>query len=139
MNIVKLSTEDIQINKIYGLFVALTILGFVIYLLSYVQIFIIVFHLPEKEAQLKSLIHVLPILVSSYSFTSLLSLLSSLTGLVPTFHLLFIFSYQTFIFSLSFSQLYCPWSKDQTNLQPHSESIFLKKKLLVAPSTEILD
>ncbi|XP_046494101.1 olfactory receptor 52A5-like [Equus quagga] len=56
MAIVKLATEDIRINKIYGLFVAFTILGFdIIFItLSYVQIFITVFRLPQKEARFKA-------------------------------------------------------------------------------------
>ena len=56
MAIVKLATEDIRINKILGLFVAFTILGFDISFitLSYVQIFVTVFQLPQKEARLKA-------------------------------------------------------------------------------------
>ncbi|KAM9658674.1 LOW QUALITY PROTEIN: olfactory receptor 52A5-like [Trichechus inunguis] len=55
--LVKLAVEDIRVNKIYGLFVAFTILGFdIIFItLSYVQIFITVFQLPQKEARLKAL------------------------------------------------------------------------------------
>ena len=54
--IVKLAAEDIQINKTYGLFVAFSILGFdIIFItLSYVQIFITVFQLPQKEARFKA-------------------------------------------------------------------------------------
>ncbi|XP_008068606.1 olfactory receptor 52A5 [Carlito syrichta] len=56
MAIVKLATEDIRVNKIYGLFVAFTILGFdIIFItLSYVSIFITVFQLPQKEARYKA-------------------------------------------------------------------------------------
>ncbi|XP_006870288.1 PREDICTED: olfactory receptor 52A5-like [Chrysochloris asiatica] len=56
MALVKLALEDTRINKIYGLFVAFTILGFdIIFItLSYVQIFITVFQLPQKEARLKA-------------------------------------------------------------------------------------
>ncbi|KAM9658676.1 LOW QUALITY PROTEIN: olfactory receptor 52A5-like [Trichechus inunguis] len=56
MALVKLAVEDIRVNKIYGLFVAFTILGFDIIFItsSYVQIFITVFQLPQKEAQLKA-------------------------------------------------------------------------------------
>ncbi|XP_007533483.1 olfactory receptor 52A5 [Erinaceus europaeus] len=56
MAIVKLAIEDIRINKIYGLFIAFTILGFdIIFItLSYVRIFITVFQLPQKEARLKA-------------------------------------------------------------------------------------
>ncbi|EPY72753.1 olfactory receptor 52A5-like protein [Camelus ferus] len=56
MALVKLATEDVRINKIYGLFVAFTILGFdIIFItLSYVQIFITVFQLPQKEARIKA-------------------------------------------------------------------------------------
>ncbi|XP_058401761.1 olfactory receptor 52A5-like [Diceros bicornis minor] len=54
--IVKLATEDVRINKISGLFVAFSVLGFdiIIIILSYVQIFIAVFSLPQKEARLKA-------------------------------------------------------------------------------------
>ncbi|XP_057606962.1 olfactory receptor 52A5 [Hippopotamus amphibius kiboko] len=56
MAIVKLATEDIRINKIYGLFAAFTILGvdIIFITLSYVQIFIAVFQLPQKEARFKA-------------------------------------------------------------------------------------
>uniref|UniRef100_A0A7N5JWQ6 Olfactory receptor 52A5 n=1 Tax=Ailuropoda melanoleuca TaxID=9646 RepID=A0A7N5JWQ6_AILME len=56
MAIVKLATEEVRINKIYGLFVAFSILGFdIIFItLSYIQIFITVFHLPQKEARFKA-------------------------------------------------------------------------------------
>ncbi|XP_022377791.1 olfactory receptor 52A5-like [Enhydra lutris kenyoni] len=56
MAIVKLAAEDIRINKIYGLFVAFTILGFdiVFITLSYIQIFLTVFSLPQREARLKA-------------------------------------------------------------------------------------
>ncbi|XP_006885729.1 PREDICTED: olfactory receptor 52A5-like [Elephantulus edwardii] len=56
MALVKLAIEDIRVNKIYGLFVAFAILGFdIIFItLSYVQIFITVFQLPQKEARIKA-------------------------------------------------------------------------------------
>ncbi|XP_057606789.1 olfactory receptor 52A5-like [Hippopotamus amphibius kiboko] len=56
MAIVKLAAEDVRINKIYGLFVAFSILGFdiIAIILSYIQIFITVFNLPQKEARLKA-------------------------------------------------------------------------------------
>ncbi|XP_004717561.1 olfactory receptor 52A5-like [Echinops telfairi] len=56
MALVKLAVEDIRVNKMYGLFVAFSILGFdIIFItLSYVQIFITVFQLPQKEARLKA-------------------------------------------------------------------------------------
>ncbi|XP_059567032.1 olfactory receptor 52A5-like [Myotis daubentonii] len=56
MAIVKLAAEDTRINKIYGLFVAFSILGFdIIFItLSYIRIFITVFSLPQKEARLKA-------------------------------------------------------------------------------------
>ncbi|XP_044116161.1 olfactory receptor 52A5-like [Neovison vison] len=56
MAIVKLAIEDVRINKIYGLFVAFSILGFdIIFItLSYIQIFITVFQLPQKEARFKA-------------------------------------------------------------------------------------
>ncbi|XP_058401762.1 olfactory receptor 52A5-like [Diceros bicornis minor] len=56
MAIVKLAAEDVQINKIYSLFVAFSILGFdiIFIILSYIQIFITVFSLPQKEARLRA-------------------------------------------------------------------------------------
>ncbi|XP_075404669.1 olfactory receptor 52A5-like [Tenrec ecaudatus] len=56
MALVKLAVEDIRVNKVYGIFVAFSILGFdIIFItLSYVQIFITVFQLPQKEARLKA-------------------------------------------------------------------------------------
>ncbi|XP_045412425.1 olfactory receptor 52A5-like [Lemur catta] len=56
MAIVKLAAEDVHINKIYGLFVAFSILGLdVIFIIfSYIRIFISVFNLPQKEARLKA-------------------------------------------------------------------------------------
>uniref|UniRef100_G3U898 Olfactory receptor n=1 Tax=Loxodonta africana TaxID=9785 RepID=G3U898_LOXAF len=56
MALVKLAVEDIWVNKMYGLFVAFTILGFdIIFItLSYVQIFFTVFQLPQKEARLRA-------------------------------------------------------------------------------------
>ncbi|XP_016070497.1 PREDICTED: olfactory receptor 52A1 [Miniopterus natalensis] len=56
MAIVKLVAENVQLNKIYGLFVAFTVAGFDLMLitLSYTQIFITVFRLPKKEARLKT-------------------------------------------------------------------------------------
>uniref|UniRef100_A0A8C9UIL5 Olfactory receptor n=1 Tax=Spermophilus dauricus TaxID=99837 RepID=A0A8C9UIL5_SPEDA len=56
MAIVKLAAEDIRVNKIYGLFVAFVILGFdIIFItMSYVQIFVSVFQLPQKEARVKA-------------------------------------------------------------------------------------
>ncbi|XP_004683195.1 PREDICTED: olfactory receptor 52A5-like [Condylura cristata] len=56
MAIVKLAVDDVRINKIYGLFVAFSVLGFdIIFItLSYIRIFITVFNLPQKEARLKA-------------------------------------------------------------------------------------
>ncbi|XP_058162406.1 olfactory receptor 52A1-like [Dasypus novemcinctus] len=56
MAIVKLAAENVQINKIFGLFVAFTVAGFdlIFITLSYIQIFITVFHLPQKEARFKA-------------------------------------------------------------------------------------
>uniref|UniRef100_H0XXV6 Olfactory receptor n=2 Tax=Otolemur garnettii TaxID=30611 RepID=H0XXV6_OTOGA len=56
MAVVKLAAEDILVNKICGLFVGFTILGFdmVFILVSYVLIFQAVFRLPQKEARLKA-------------------------------------------------------------------------------------
>nr|XP_003421498.1 olfactory receptor 52A1-like [Loxodonta africana] len=56
MAVVKLAAEDIRVNKICGLFVGFTILGFdmIFILISYILIFQAVFHLNQKEAQLKA-------------------------------------------------------------------------------------
>uniref|UniRef100_A0A8C9JB66 Olfactory receptor n=1 Tax=Panthera tigris altaica TaxID=74533 RepID=A0A8C9JB66_PANTA len=56
MAIVKMAAENVRVNKIYGLFVAFTVAGFdlTFITLSYVQIFITVFRLPQKEARLKA-------------------------------------------------------------------------------------
>ncbi|XP_006870404.1 PREDICTED: olfactory receptor 52A5-like [Chrysochloris asiatica] len=56
MAIVKLATEDIYINKFYGLFGAFIVGGFdfISITLSYIQIFITVSHLPQKKARLKA-------------------------------------------------------------------------------------
>ncbi|XP_065801369.1 olfactory receptor 52A1-like [Muntiacus reevesi] len=56
MALVKLATEDVYINKFYGLLGAFIIggLDFILITLSYTQIFITVFHLPQKEARLKA-------------------------------------------------------------------------------------
>ncbi|XP_004476984.2 olfactory receptor 52A1-like [Dasypus novemcinctus] len=56
MAIVKLAAENVQINKIFGLFVAFIVAGFdlIFITLSYIQIFITVFHLPQKEARFKA-------------------------------------------------------------------------------------
>lgn len=136
MSTVKPATEDIQISKIFGLFVSFTILVFdtIFITLSYVQIFITVFHLPQKEAQWRPLIHVFPTSASFYSLTALTFSLCSHIGLVLTYHLKSIPSYQTFNFCPSFSQLYCPWSEDQTNLQPCPENLFLKIVLIISAS-----
>ncbi|XP_069325481.1 olfactory receptor 52A1-like [Eulemur rufifrons] len=56
MAIVKLAAADVRVNNIYGLFVAFTVAGFdlIFITLSYIQIFITVFRLPQKEARLKA-------------------------------------------------------------------------------------
>lgn len=56
MALVKLATEDVYINKFYGLLGAFIVggLDFILITLSYIQIFITVFHLPQKEARLKA-------------------------------------------------------------------------------------
>ncbi|XP_019571400.2 olfactory receptor 52A1 [Rhinolophus sinicus] len=56
MAIVKLAAENVWVNKIYGLFVAFTIAGFdlTFITLSYIQVFITVFRLPQKKARLKA-------------------------------------------------------------------------------------
>ncbi|XP_020756702.2 olfactory receptor 52A1-like [Odocoileus virginianus] len=56
MAVVKLAAEDVHINKSYGLFVAFVILGFdlIFVFISYIFIFRVVSHLPQKEARLKA-------------------------------------------------------------------------------------
>ncbi|XP_025844188.1 olfactory receptor 52A1-like [Vulpes vulpes] len=56
MAIVKLAAENVRVNKIYGLFVALAVAGFdlTFITLSYIQTFFTVFRLPQKEARLKA-------------------------------------------------------------------------------------
>ncbi|XP_021541353.1 olfactory receptor 52A1 [Neomonachus schauinslandi] len=56
MAIVKLAAENVRVNKIYGLFVALAVAGFdlTFITLSYIQIFITVFRLPQKKARWKA-------------------------------------------------------------------------------------
>ncbi|XP_037695615.1 olfactory receptor 52A1-like [Choloepus didactylus] len=56
MAIVKLAAGNVQVNKIYGLFVAFSVAGFdlIFITLSYILIFITVFHLPQKEARFKA-------------------------------------------------------------------------------------
>ncbi|XP_037696315.1 olfactory receptor 52A1-like [Choloepus didactylus] len=56
MALVKLAAEDVYISKVYGLFGAFIVGGFdfIVITLSYIQIFITVFHLPQKEARLKA-------------------------------------------------------------------------------------
>ncbi|XP_006732310.1 olfactory receptor 52A1 [Leptonychotes weddellii] len=56
MAIVKLAAENVWVNKIYGLFVALAVAGFdlTFITLSYIQIFITVFRLPQKKARWKA-------------------------------------------------------------------------------------
>ncbi|XP_053418087.1 olfactory receptor 52A1-like [Nycticebus coucang] len=56
MALVKLATGDVYINKFYGLLGAFIVggLDFIFITLSYIQIFITVFRLPQKEARLKA-------------------------------------------------------------------------------------
>ncbi|XP_029457679.1 olfactory receptor 52A5-like [Rhinatrema bivittatum] len=56
MAVVKLLEEDTRINSAYGLFVAFSILGLdvIIISLSYIMIFRAIFRLPSKEAHLKA-------------------------------------------------------------------------------------
>ncbi|XP_037695620.1 olfactory receptor 52A1-like [Choloepus didactylus] len=56
MAIVKLAAGNVQVNKIYGLFVAFSVAGIdlIFITLSYIQIFTTVFHLPQKEARFKA-------------------------------------------------------------------------------------
>ncbi|XP_036782918.1 olfactory receptor 52A1-like [Manis pentadactyla] len=70
MAIVKLAAENVQINKIYGLFVAFTVAGFdlIFITLSYTHIFITVFHLPQKEARLKAFSTCIPHICVFFQF-----------------------------------------------------------------------
>ncbi|XP_021486409.2 olfactory receptor 52A1-like [Meriones unguiculatus] len=56
MAVVKLAADDVQVNKICGLFVGFSILGFdmIFILISYALIFQTVFQLQQKEARLKA-------------------------------------------------------------------------------------
>ncbi|XP_042542933.1 olfactory receptor 52A5-like [Dipodomys spectabilis] len=56
MAVVKLAAEDVKVNKVCGLFVGFSILGFdmIFILISYVLIFQAVFRLQQKEARLKA-------------------------------------------------------------------------------------
>ncbi|KAM5318383.1 LOW QUALITY PROTEIN: olfactory receptor 52A4-like, partial [Glossophaga mutica] len=56
MALVKLATEDVYIHKFYGLFGAFIVgsLDFILITFSCIQIFITIFHLPQKEACLKA-------------------------------------------------------------------------------------
>ncbi|KAL1774699.1 olfactory receptor 52A1-like [Sigmodon hispidus] len=56
MAVVKLAADDVQVNKICGLFVGFSILGFdmIFILISYALIFQAVFHLQQKEARIKA-------------------------------------------------------------------------------------
>ncbi|XP_057606948.1 olfactory receptor 52A5-like [Hippopotamus amphibius kiboko] len=56
MALVKLATEAVYINKFYGLVGAFIVggLDLILITLSYTQIFITVFHLPQKEERLKA-------------------------------------------------------------------------------------
>uniref|UniRef100_H0VYB9 Olfactory receptor n=1 Tax=Cavia porcellus TaxID=10141 RepID=H0VYB9_CAVPO len=56
MAVVKLAAEDVRVNKICGLFVGFSILGFdmIFILISYALIFQAVFRLHQKEARLKA-------------------------------------------------------------------------------------
>ncbi|XP_076970869.1 olfactory receptor 52A1-like [Tamandua tetradactyla] len=56
MAIVKLAAGNIQVNKIYGLFVAFSVAVFDLTFISfsYIQIFLTVFCLPQKESRLKA-------------------------------------------------------------------------------------
>ncbi|XP_076970860.1 olfactory receptor 52A4-like [Tamandua tetradactyla] len=56
MALVKLAAEDVYVSEVYGLLGAFTVGGFdfIVVTLSYIQIFMTVFHLPQKEARLKA-------------------------------------------------------------------------------------
>ncbi|XP_008708492.1 olfactory receptor 52A5-like [Ursus maritimus] len=70
MALVKLATEDVYINKFYGLLGAFIVggLDFILITLSYIQIFITVFHLPQKEARLKAFNTCLPHICVFFQF-----------------------------------------------------------------------
>lgn len=56
MAVVKLAADDVQVSKMCGLFVGVSILGFdvIFILISYALIFQAVFQLQQKEARLKA-------------------------------------------------------------------------------------
>lgn len=70
MAVVKLAAEDVYINKFYGLLGAFIVggLDFMLIALSYVQIFITVFRLPQKEARLKAFNTCIPHLCVFFQF-----------------------------------------------------------------------
>ncbi|XP_062951735.1 olfactory receptor 52A5-like [Cynocephalus volans] len=70
MALVKLATEDVYINKVYGLLGAFIVggLDFIFITLSYVQIFVTVFHLPQTEARLKALNTCIPHILVFFQF-----------------------------------------------------------------------
>ncbi|KAM6158441.1 olfactory receptor 52A5-like [Rhynchocyon petersi] len=70
MAVVKLATEDIFINKSYGLLCAFIVGGFdfILITLSYIHIFMTVFNLPQKEARLKAINTCIPHMCVFFQF-----------------------------------------------------------------------
>ncbi|XP_006151792.1 olfactory receptor 52A1 [Tupaia chinensis] len=132
MALVKLATEDVYINKIYGLFGAFFVggLDFIFITLSYIQIFITVFQLPQKEARLKAVNTCIPhiCVFCQFYFLAFFSFfthrsgsyipsyihitLSSLYLLVPPFLNPFIYGVKTKHIREKVVKMFC--SKDQT-------------------------
>nr|XP_012311773.1 olfactory receptor 52A4-like [Aotus nancymaae] len=132
MALVKLATEDVYINKFYGILGAFIVggLDFIFITLSYIQIFITVFHLPLKEARLKAFNTCIPhicvffqfYLLAFFSFFShrfgsyipshVHITLSSLYLLVPPFLNPFIYGVKTKHIRDKVAKMFC--SKDKT-------------------------
>ncbi|XP_065801460.1 olfactory receptor 52A5-like [Muntiacus reevesi] len=131
MALVKLATEDVYINKFYGLLGAFIVggLDFILITLSYTQIFITVFHLPQKEARLKAFNTCIPhicvflqfYLLAFFSFFTHRSgsyipsyihiTLSNLYLLVPPFLNPFVYGVKTKHIQDKVAKVFC--SKDQ--------------------------
>nr|XP_020764434.1 olfactory receptor 52A1-like [Odocoileus virginianus texanus] len=131
MALVKLATEDVYINKFYGLLGAFIVggLDFILITLSYTQIFITVFHLPQKEARLKAFNTCIPhicvffqfYLLAFFSFFTHRSgsyipsyihiTLSNLYLLVPPFLNPFVYGVKTKHIRDKVAKMFC--SKDQ--------------------------
>uniref|UniRef100_A0A8C5UXU3 Olfactory receptor n=1 Tax=Microcebus murinus TaxID=30608 RepID=A0A8C5UXU3_MICMU len=77
MALVKLATGNVYINKFYGLLGAFIVggLDFIFITVSYIQIFITVFHLPQKEARLKAFNTCIPHICVFFQFYGLIGIL----------------------------------------------------------------